>query len=135
MRRRPAPPTRPAPRDGFTLVEVMMAMVILVICIVVLGQGSLRFSRGVADTSLRARAQALADAQIAMARTWPTYATLENLSLTAYNESIDGLVRTTSVTADTLGGRNVKRLVVTVRSARAGALAPDVVRAITVAAP
>jgi type II secretory pathway pseudopilin PulG len=133
MRRRPLP-ARDG-RAGFTLVELLIAITLLMACVVGMGMSSLRFSRTVADTSLRARAQALADAQIAMARTWPTWATLESLADAQYNAPLEGLTRTTGVVADTTGGRAVKRLTVTVRSARAGALAPDVVRSITVAAP
>lgn len=133
MRRHPRPEGRA--RRGFTLVELLVAIILLGICITGLAMSSARFSKSVVDTTLRARAQALADAQIAMARTWPTYASLETLALPAWNNGIEGLTRTTTVTADTLSGRNAKRLTVTVRSVRPGALAPDVVRSITVTAP
>lgn len=135
MRRHLRPPQRRGARAGFTLVELLVAITLLLACVVGMGLSSMRFSSTVADTSLRARAQALADAQIAMARTWPTWATLETLTGAQYNAPLEGLVRTTGVVADTTGGRAVKRLTVTVRSVRAGALAPDVVRTITVAAP
>lgn len=131
---RPARIPRPA-RRGFTLTELLVAIVLLGVCLVGFSMSSARFSRSVVDTTLRARAQALADAQIAMARTWPTYATLEELEDSTWNRGVEGLWRTTTVVLDTTDGRNTKRLTVTVRSVRAGLLRPDVVRGITVTAP
>jgi prepilin-type N-terminal cleavage/methylation domain-containing protein len=122
-------------RRGFSLIEVMVALVVLSVIALGLNIGSAKLTRTVADSSLRTRAQALADAQIALARTWPTYATIGTLTAPAYNPTTDGLTRSTAVSVDTTGGRNVARVTVTVRSVRVGALTPDVVRAITIAAP
>lgn len=131
--RRGAPARRA--RQGFSLIEVMVALVILSVIAMGVNLGTARFTRTVADSTLRTRAQALADAQIAMARSWPTYTTLGNLSSATYNTGITGLTRSTTVALDTTGGRNVARVTVTVRSVVSGALTPDVVRSITIAAP
>jgi prepilin-type N-terminal cleavage/methylation domain-containing protein len=128
-------PPRRAPRAGFSLIEVMVALVILSVIALGVNLGTARFTRTVADSTLRTRAQALADAQIAMARSWPTYSTLNSLTGPAFNGGVTGLTRTTAVAVDTTGGRNVSRVTVTVRSVVTGALTPDVVRSITIAAP
>jgi prepilin-type N-terminal cleavage/methylation domain-containing protein len=122
-------------RRGFTLVELLVAMVLLIICALGMSFSSMRFSQTIGDSTLRTRAQSLADVQIAMARTWPSYPTLEDLQNSQYNLPVEGLLRTTAITSDTTGGQNVKRLTVTVRSAEVGALQPDVIRSITIAAP
>jgi prepilin-type N-terminal cleavage/methylation domain-containing protein len=122
-------------RRGFTLVELLVAIILLVICAVGMGASTTRFSRTVGDTTLRAKAQSLADVQLAIARTWPTYGTLETLQDAQYNTPVDGLLRSTTVIHDTTGMLDVKRLAIRVESAAPGALTPDVVRAITIAAP
>jgi Tfp pilus assembly protein PilV len=113
----------------------MVALVILSVIALGVNLGTARFTRTIADSTLRTRAQALADAQIAMARSWPTYSTLGNLAGAPYNAGVTGLTRSTAVAVDTTGGRNVRRVTVTVRSVVSGALNPDVVRSITIAAP
>jgi prepilin-type N-terminal cleavage/methylation domain-containing protein len=127
--------SRSGSRDGFTLIELLVAVILLVICAVGMGASTARFSRTIGDSTLRSRAQSLADVQLAIARTWPTYGTLETLQETSYNQPVEGLLRTTTVVHDTTGLLNVKRLTVRVRSATIGALTPDVVRSITIAAP
>lgn len=122
-------------RSGFTLVELLVAMILLVACVLGLSAATARLSRTVGDSSLRSRAQAMADVQIARARSWPTYATLDLLQNASYNGTADGLTRSTLVTADTLSGHNVKRVRVIVESVNNAALQPSIVRTITVAAP
>jgi prepilin-type N-terminal cleavage/methylation domain-containing protein len=126
---------RPARRTGFTLIETMVALVILSVIALGVNLGTARFTRTIADSTLRTRAQALADAQVAMARSWPTYTTLGTITGAGYNTGITGLTRSTTVVMDTTGGRNSARVTVTVRSVVTGALTPDVVRTITIAAP
>jgi prepilin-type N-terminal cleavage/methylation domain-containing protein len=122
-------------RRGFTLAELLVAMVLLIICAVGMGFSTMRFSRTVGDSALRSRAQSLADVQLAMARSWPAYGSLEMLSTTQYNTPADGLTRATSVVQDTTGGRNLKRVTVQIQSQVPGLLTPDVVRSITISAP
>jgi prepilin-type N-terminal cleavage/methylation domain-containing protein len=131
----PTNPVRRRTRDGFTLIETMVALVIISVIALGVNLGTAKFTRTIADSNLRTRAQALADAQIALVRSWPTYTTLANLSGAAYNQGVTGLTRETVVARDTTGGRNVARVTVTVRSVVTGALTPNVVRTISVAAP
>jgi prepilin-type N-terminal cleavage/methylation domain-containing protein len=131
----PTIPVRRRRRGGFTLIETMVALVIISVIALGVNLGTAKFTRTIADSNLRTRAQALADAQIAMVRSWPTYSTLGSLSGPGYNQGVTGLTRQTVVATDTTGGRNVARVTVTVRSVVTGALTPDVVRSITVAAP
>jgi prepilin-type N-terminal cleavage/methylation domain-containing protein len=131
----PATLPRRRRRDGFTLIETMVALVIISVIALGVNLGTAKFTRTIADSNLRTRAQALADAQISMVRSWPTYSTLSALSGAQYNQGVTGLTRQTVVASDTTGGRNVARVTVTVRSVVTGALTPDVVRTITVAAP
>jgi prepilin-type N-terminal cleavage/methylation domain-containing protein len=127
--------SRQDPRSGFTLVELLVAMVLLIICALGMSFASMRFSQKIGDSTIRTRAQSLADVQIALARTWPTYGTLEELQGARFNSTVDGLNRATAVNADTTGGMNLKRLTVTISSVDPTALQPDVVRSITLAAP
>jgi prepilin-type N-terminal cleavage/methylation domain-containing protein len=131
----PTNPVRRRTRDGFTLIETMVALVIISVIALGVNLGTAKFTRTIADSNLRTRAQALADAQIALVRSWPTYTTLANLSGPTYNQGVTGLTRETVVARDTTGGRNVARVTVTVRSVVTGALTPNVVRTISVAAP
>jgi prepilin-type N-terminal cleavage/methylation domain-containing protein len=131
----PTIPVRRRRRGGFTLIETMVALVIISVIALGVNLGTAKFTRTIADSNLRTRAQALADAQIAMVRSWPTYSTLGSLSGPTYNQGVTGLTRQTVVATDTTGGRNVARVTVTVRSVVTGALTPNVVRSITVAAP
>jgi prepilin-type N-terminal cleavage/methylation domain-containing protein len=124
-----------ATRGGFTLVELLVAMVLLIICALGMSFASMRFSQKIGDSTIRTRAQSLADVQIALARTWPTYGTLEDLQAPRFNATVDGLNRATAVNVDTTGGMNLKRLTVTISSVDPTALKPDVVRSITLAAP
>lgn len=129
------PPTVRRPRGGFSLVEVLVAMALLATLVVGLSMSTVLFSRAVVDSSGRARAQAIADMQINRAFVWPSYGTLTSLADTAYNGTIDGYVLTTTVSVDSLSGRNRTSVVVNVTSSVPGRLPVPVVRSITIAAP
>ncbi len=129
-------PIRPVgPRTGFTLIETLIALTILSGVVLTMAMGTVKLQRSIGDTNLRTRAQARADVQIGMARAWPTWSTIENLSGAAYNGTRDGLITQTSVTVDTAANKRIKRILVTVTAAAGGTLPAPVRRSIAVAAP
>lgn len=135
MPRRTRAARRSHVRRGFTLIETMIAMVILSGVVLSISVGTTRLSRAVGDANVRSRAFARADMIVALARTWPNWNTLEALSGTAYNTERDGFVSTTVVTADTTRGQRIKRLQVTVRAVPAELMPLPVRRSIAIAAP
>ncbi len=122
-------------RRGFTLIETMIAMVILSGVVLSISVGTTRLSRAVGDANVRSRAFARADEIIGLARMWPNWSTLEELQGPAYNAARDGFTSVTTVTVDTLGGRRLKRLQVVVRSEPAALMPLPVRRNLSVAAP
>lgn len=122
-------------RKGFTLIETVIALSIFSAVVLSIGLGTTKLQRSVSDSGLRTRAWARADVQIGMARAWPTWGTLENLTGVSYNGTKDGLTTTTVVQSDTLANKRIKRLTVTVKSQTPGALHTPVVRTISIAAP
>jgi prepilin-type N-terminal cleavage/methylation domain-containing protein len=138
-RRRPVPRERAGGRldgrSGFTLVEVLVAMLLLTTVVVGLAMSTVVFSRSVADASGRTRAQAIADMQINRALVWPSYGTLTTLSTAAYNGSFDGYQLATSVSVDSTSRRNRTVVTVNVTSSVPGRLPTPVTRSITIAAP
>lgn len=137
MVRRMAVPTntRARQRHGFTLVEVVLALTLLMGVVLALTMGTTKFRVSVSDANIRSRAQARADLQLAMARTWPTWSTLENLAGATYNGTADGLTTATSVVADTTAGKRIKRITVTITSSPVTAMPTAIKRMISVAAP
>jgi prepilin-type N-terminal cleavage/methylation domain-containing protein len=132
---RPARATRLRARHGFTLIETMIAMVILSGVVLSISVGTTRLSRAVGDANVRSRAFARADMIVALARTWPDWSSLEALAGSSYNMSRDGFVSTTVVTADTTRGSRIKRVEVTVRSVPDALMPLPVRRTIAIAAP
>jgi type II secretory pathway pseudopilin PulG len=122
-------------RRGFTLVEVVLALTLLMGVVLALSMGTTKFRTSVSDSNVRSRAQARADLQLAMARMWPTWSTLENLTGAAYNGTADGITTATSVVADTTGNKRIKRITVTVTASPTSAMPIPVKRMISVAAP
>ncbi len=126
-----------APQAGFTLIEVMLALVMLVILTLALMSNSSRMIRGVSDDRTRTQAAAAADDRIARARVWPNYATLEaTFAGSENNVPLPGWTRTTTITRTGGGGvgqtNDFKRITVVV----AGPGLPDVIsRTVAVAAP
>lgn len=122
-------------RRGFTLIETVLAMTILSAIVLMIGLGTSQLQRAVGDAGIRSRAHARADMQIGLARTWPTWSTLERLTAGSYNGLADGLRTTTVVTADTTGRRRIKRVRVTVEAVPASQMPLPVVRNISIAIP
>jgi type II secretion system protein I len=126
---------QPFRRSGFTLIEVMIALVILGIAALSLMKVTSKMIRGVTDDRTRTLASASADARIAEVRAWPTYSTLEaKYAGTENNTPVTGLTRVTTVTRT--GGigqpNDYKRITVTVSGTQ---LTSDVTRTVTIAPP
>ena len=122
-------------RQGFTLIEVLVAITILAGVVLTMAMSTTSSAKSVATSGVRSRAQAMVDQQIARARTWPTYATLSQLALARYNESQDGLTAQTVVARDTLLNKNLTTVTVTVTGSSARTLPTPIVRSIAIAAP
>ena len=89
----------PKSRAGFTLIEVLMAVVILAILTLGLMSNSGKMIRGVTDDRARTLAATAADARIARIRVWPNYATLEATFVAVENNTpAAGWTRTTTIT-------------------------------------
>jgi prepilin-type N-terminal cleavage/methylation domain-containing protein len=122
-------------RQGFTLIEVMMALVILAGVILAMGMNTTTLSRSVRDSDVKNRAQSVAELQIGRARAWPTYSTLSELTTDTYNGTAHGLVTATTVTLDTLNGMNTTTVSVQISAVVTSNLPTPVTRTITIAAP
>ena len=122
-------------RSGFTLIEVVLSLTLLVGVVLGMSMGTTAFQRSIGDANIRSRAQARADLQMSMARVWPTWSTLENLTGAAYNSTADGLTTTTAVVADTLSGKRIKRVTVTVNAYPTSAMLVPVKRMVSLASP
>ena len=128
----PAPCT---PRRGFTLIEVMIALVILGGVVLTMAMGTTKFSGSIRNSDVRNRAQSVADMQIGRARVWPTYSTLSQLSTARFNPAENGLSSVTTVVADTTDGQSITRVTVTVSAAVTANLPVPIKRSIIIAAP
>ena len=120
---------------GFTLIEVMIALVILGIAALSLMRVTSRMIRSVTDDRTRTIASASADARIAEVRAWPTYSTLEaKYAGTEANTPLTGLTRVTTVVRTGGVGQpnDYKRVTVTVSGTQ---LSSNVTRTITIAPP
>ncbi|MCE9601600.1 MAG: prepilin-type N-terminal cleavage/methylation domain-containing protein [Gemmatimonadetes bacterium] len=122
------------PRDGFTLIEIMIAMSILLVVMLTLMTMT---GRTVHTTTLSEREQAalqLVTDRTDEVRTNPSYANLD--SLYAGTESsfatLAGFTRVTTIVRTTSGGHDYKKVTVTVTGP--GVTTP-VSRTVTVAAP
>ncbi len=122
-------------RRGFTLIEVVLALTMLTGVVYALSLGTTKFRLNVSSSDVRSRAQARADLQLAMARTWPTWGTLENLSGAAYNVTENGINTSTAVVADTAAGKRIKRITVTVTATPTSAMPTPIKRMISITAP
>ncbi|HEY7682968.1 MAG TPA: prepilin-type N-terminal cleavage/methylation domain-containing protein [Gemmatimonadales bacterium] len=130
-------------QQGFTLIEVAIAVTILAIALLIVPAAGLKFTRAVSTNRVRNEANALADAWIARCRSEPNYAALDDATLVPNRcrGTVTGLgnysfTRTTTVTTDaSLSGvadslNNYKRVTVVVTSS---SLSSPVSRTITIA--
>ena len=129
-----APMTRRV-RRGISLVEVMIALVILSGVVLAMGMSTTNFSKKVSNSDVRNRAQSVADMQVGRARAWPTYRTLSQLAAAKYNGTVDGLISATSIVTDTTRGMNITKVTVTVSAVQTSLLPTPIMRTITIAAP
>lgn len=120
---------------GFTLIEVAIAISVLGVVAASLMSASARLTRSVTGDRTRTIAGAAVDAQLALARSWPNYATLSaTYAGTSANTPLPGITRTTTVVRTGGVGQPNDYMRVTVSVAGTG-LATPISRTITVAAP
>jgi prepilin-type N-terminal cleavage/methylation domain-containing protein len=106
-------------RRGFSLVELMMALVILVIVATALARFAGSFSRTMGDATLRTIATGVATGRLELVRADPRYASLATLYGSGAGADTTGfpqyprMRRVTRVVRDQAGGRD--RTTVTVR--------------------
>lgn len=124
----------PSSTRGFTLIEVMIALVILSGIVLSMGHGTAKYLSIITRNRIRIQAASVADAQIASMRVAPDYATLT----ATFNGTLAGVPfpsysRVTQVVR-TGAGTNADRtrVIVTVTGPH---LATPVVRYTTIAAP
>ena len=121
-------------RDGFTLVEVMIAIIILGTIVLTMATSASRYLSVATKQRQRVQASAAAEGQIALVRVSPTYDSLTvRFDSTKSNMPAPGYTRVTSVVrtgAGTTG--DLTKVTVTITGPL---LATPVKRSITVAAP
>lgn len=119
---------------GFTLIEVMMALVMLGIVVLGATAASAGLIRAAGTDRRTGQAGAAVEARITLLRQWPDYAALESFAGTEPDMPIPGWQRTTTVARTGGAGQpnDFKRITVTVEG---NGLPAPVARSITVAAP
>jgi Tfp pilus assembly protein PilV len=122
-------------RTGFSLIEVIVALTLLVGVVLAMAMGSTRSSHSVSDAGARSRAHAIADQQIALARMWSPYTALPELAGPDYNVASDGLMPATTVVVDSTDGVRTTTVTVTITGGAGSGLVQPVRRQITLAAP
>jgi prepilin-type N-terminal cleavage/methylation domain-containing protein len=129
--------------QGFTLVEVAIAVVILSIALMILPMAGMKFTQAVGTNRMRNEANAVADGWVARCRAEPNYAALDSNVAGKCRGTVAGLgsygfTRTTTITTDaSLSGvadtlNDYKRVTVVVTGT---GLSPSVTRTITIAKP
>lgn len=123
-------------KQGFTLIEIMIALVILALVVLGMATSTGRFIRVVAESDLQVAAIQLADDRIQTVLMDPNYGGLDTTYAATESSfpTLTGFVRTTTI--NQVGGigqaTNHKRIVVTVTGQ---GLSKPVKRSATVAAP
>jgi prepilin-type N-terminal cleavage/methylation domain-containing protein len=88
-------------RSGFSLVEVMVALVILTIVVAGLAGTTVTFQHQMALGQIQARAQAVANSQLAQIRAYPDYTQLSTFAGMQSNYPTTGWMTQTQVLRDT----------------------------------
>jgi prepilin-type N-terminal cleavage/methylation domain-containing protein len=120
--------------SGFTLVEMMIALVILAGVALAVGGSTGQLVRAGADDRIAGQAAAAAEAQLGLVLVWPEYATIDSaFAGTVANTPFTGASRTTTVvrTGGTGQANDYKKITVTVT---APGLSVPVSRSLTIAA-
>lgn len=106
-------------RSGFTLIEVMIAMILLVIVVTTMARFAGTFSRSMATSTVRVIATGVATGRLELVRADPRYSQLVSLYNSGAGADTTGfphyptMRRVTRVVRDQAGGRD--RTTVTVR--------------------
>jgi prepilin-type N-terminal cleavage/methylation domain-containing protein len=121
-------------RDGFTLIEVIMAVTILSSITPMMAAPASKFMSTTAKSQRRIAASAAADAQIALVRMYPNYDSLRvKFDSTRSNVPFPGYTRQTQVIRTGAGTTSdITRIVVTITGS---GLATPIKRTATIAAP
>jgi prepilin-type N-terminal cleavage/methylation domain-containing protein len=121
-------------RDGFTLVEVMIAIFILGSIVLTMAASASKYLSVATKNRQRIQASAAAEAQIALVRVSPVYDSLTvKFDSTQSNTPAPGYTRVTSVVRTGAGTTaDITRVTVTITGPL---LATPVKRSITIAAP
>jgi prepilin-type N-terminal cleavage/methylation domain-containing protein len=123
-----------APANGFTLIEVVVAIAILGGVALTVGAATGKLVRNSGDDRIATQAAAAAEAQLALVQVWPEYATIDSaFAGTASNTPQTGWTRVTTVvrTGGTGQANDYKKITVTIT---APGLSTPVRRSLTVAA-
>jgi len=120
--------------EGFTLIEVIMAVTILSSVTLMMAAPASRFLSVTARSQRRIAASTVADAQIALVRMYPNYDSLRiKFDSTRSNIPFTGYTRVTSVVRTAAGALgDITRVVVTVNGP---GLSSPIKRTATIAAP
>jgi prepilin-type N-terminal cleavage/methylation domain-containing protein len=119
-------------RGGFTLLEVIIALVMLSVIILGLASTTVAFMHEISTDNVRVRAGSVADARIAMARTWPEYFTLDDFAMIRADFPEPGWSEQTLVARTQTSTNDFTRVTVRVS---APSLSAPVQRTVTLAAP
>ncbi|MEO8479628.1 MAG: prepilin-type N-terminal cleavage/methylation domain-containing protein [Gemmatimonadota bacterium] len=107
-------------RNGFTLLEMIIAIVILVVVATTFGRFAGTFSKAMAQSSIRAIAVGVGTGRLELVRADPRYTRLVTLygtgpgSDTTGFPNYPGMRRTTKVVRDLAGGRDISTITVRV---------------------
>jgi prepilin-type N-terminal cleavage/methylation domain-containing protein len=121
-------------RDGFTLIEVIMAVTILSSITLMMAAPASKFMSTTAKSQRRIAASTAADAQIALVRMYPNYDSLRvKFDSSRSNTPFPGYTRQTQVIRTGAGTTSdITRIVVTITGS---GLATPIKRTATIAAP
>ncbi|MBX3146046.1 MAG: prepilin-type N-terminal cleavage/methylation domain-containing protein [Gemmatimonadales bacterium] len=121
-------------RDGFTLIEVLIAVVVLTIAVTGLGQFMAKYQHSTSTATLLSSMTSIAKERLELVRADPRYTTLTTLYGTGASADTTGFPRypsvrrTTTVVRDQSGNPARDRTTVTVRVFATNGISRDTVR-------